>query len=193
MQAVSRSCVAPGHYFGTQAAHGPRLARFSLASRPCNPRPRTIVHAERFDETAASVRRLLDRDRKDTALEDLDFLGSLAQEEESGEGGETPTPAPSSQPRPEPNPAMRDSAAARSFLSPSSYSPGDDFLGPSSDQGRPEPSLEMRPLEPPSTKPWWQGITNIQIFIAFSFTTIIGLMFATFWVAVRSGAVHFND
>lgn len=109
------------------------------------------------------MRRLLDRDRKDTALEDLDFLGSLAQEEESGEGGETPTPAPSSQPRPEPNPAMRDSAAARSFLSPSSYSPGDDFLGPSSDQGRPEPSLEMRPLEPPSTKPWWQGITNIQI------------------------------
>jgi hypothetical protein len=32
-----------------------------------------------------------------------------------------------------------------------------------------------------------------QVFIVFSFVTIISLMLGTFWVVVNAGGVHFND
>ena len=46
---------------------------------------------------------------------------------------------------------------------------------------------------PQDTAPWWSEITLTQVVIILSFTTIIALMIATFFVVVKVGAVRFNE
>lgn len=53
-------------------------------------------------------------------------------------------------------------------------------------------SPDMQP-DAIDTTPWWTKITLTQIVITLSFTTIIGLMIATFFFVLNVGAVRFNE
>lgn len=62
-----------------------------------------------------------------------------------------------------------------------------------------KPSIEPRNLSPDmqpdslEETPWWTKITLTQVVIVLSFTTIIGLMIATFFVVLNMGAIRLNE
>lgn len=62
-----------------------------------------------------------------------------------------------------------------------------------------KPSIEPRNLSPDmqpdriEETPWWTKITLTQVVIVLSFTTIIGLMLATFSVVWEMGAIRLNE
>ena len=60
------------------------------------------------------------------------------------------------------------------------------------------PFGEVKPAKVPveDTRTWWEKLpkpATAQVVIVLSFTTIISLMLATFWVVVQLGGVSFND
>ncbi len=62
-----------------------------------------------------------------------------------------------------------------------------------------KPAIEPRDLSPDmqpdrlEETPWWTKITLTQVVIVLSFTTIIGLMIATFFVVLNMGAIRLNE
>jgi len=183
----------------------------SLAARPCSARARrsglnssgtqgrtktTLVRAAEpeFDEGAAQVRRLLDRDRKDM---DFDAL------ESAFDSGSPPTPTAASESAAASPPA----ASATPPASPAVSMSSKPTVSPFGTAGTPlpfepkatKPSIEPRNLSPDmqpdriEETPWWTKITLTQVVIVLSFTTIIGLMLATFSVVWEMGAIRLNE
>ena len=162
-----------------------------------------------FDEGAAQVRRLLDRDRKELDLDELE--GAFAEPQRDGEapsGGDT-SPA-----------SIREASTNNSDVEATPASSGARFsadktpvspLGPSSGSsssvspfGSPAPTMRKPFNEPaglsPDMKPdvieetpWWTKITFTQVVIVLSFTSIISLMIATFFFVLNVGAIRINE
>jgi hypothetical protein len=151
--------------------------------------PRTLVARAAepdFDEGAAQVRRLLDRDRKDMDFDELESAfdsnspASSAQET-AADASKSATPAVS--------------MSTKSTISPFGPSSGSLPFEPPARK----PSIEPRNLSPDmqpdrlEETPWWTKITLTQVVIVLSFTTIIGLMIATFFVVLNMGAIRLNE
>jgi len=151
-----------------------------------------------FDEGAAQVRRLLDRDRKELDFDQLEK--TFAAE------GEEPTAAPDAQQldspsRMEATPSNSGAlfAADKTPMSPfgpSTTTPANPFAGsapsrkPFSEPAGLSPTMQPDAIEQVA---WWRKITLTQVVIVLSFTTIISLMIATFFVVVQMGGVRFNE
>lgn len=149
-----------------------------------------------FDEGSAQVRRLLDRDRKET---DFETLEKVFQDPDSAIDAASDTPAakidkPSKSTPPPPSKAPM----------PSSKTGASPFGGSSSPFGTTQTSTPFKSkfAEPPSMlepenvedeKPWWQSITLTQIVIVLSFTLIISSMIGTFFVVYNMGGIRFNE
>ena len=147
-----------------------------------------------FDEGAAQVRRLLDRDRKDMDFEAL----------ESAFGDDAP---PSGTPDKTSPPPAGTPAGSAAPASPAVSMSSKPTMSPFGSAGTPlpfepkatKPSIEPRGLSPDmkpdviASSPWWTKITLTQVVIVLSFTTIIGLMIATFFVVLNMGAIRLNE
>ena len=173
--------------------------------------------AGEFDEGAAQVRRLLDRDRKDIDLDAVEkaFSDTSPGRAESASGKEAQPPAGSDGQKRTAVTTRADgesgskSSGRSPFGSPvvSGSKPTSPFadIAPSKDS-----SMKKSPFaEPPdlrelesrgfgsnessNTSPWWSQITLFQIAIVLSFTLIISSMIATFFFVVNVGGVHFNE
>jgi hypothetical protein len=55
------------------------------------------------------------------------------------------------------------------------------------------PSASTRAALAEAEGPWWKKITLTQVVLVLSFTTIILIMIATFFVVLKMGAISFND
>jgi hypothetical protein len=91
-------------------------------------------------------------------------------------------------------------ASRPTAASPSSPASSSSSSSSSSDPfGIPLPSSSSGALKEGSEferEPWWafiKQITPAQIFIVFSFTTIIALMIGTFYVVLMAGGIRMND
>lgn len=157
------------------------------------------MHAERkFNEGAAQVKRLLNRDR--SAVPDLDKPAAFGTDDDVSENGSEQSKPESSGRLSEPFPLPGKSQLAK----PSPFGGGavksplgsqSPFGGPSSRKPFQEPSglspdMEISPI---SEVPWWRSITLTQVVIALSFTLTIGLMIGTFWVVWKMGAIRLNE
>lgn len=158
-----------------------------------------------FDEGAAQVQRLLQRDRKElTGIEEIGAgFKTEFDEGESGEKEEEPMPSTSgrsngSAPYAGATSAISfgKSAAASPFGTPKGKSaPPKPFTG----AGNAKLFNEMDNLSPymePDAmidQPWWKSITLGQVLIILSFTLIISLMIGTFAVVFKAGGIHFNE
>ncbi|BDA42730.1 hypothetical protein COCOBI_03-6230 [Coccomyxa sp. Obi] len=182
--------------FGVRAEQGP-LGSNTLGEVP--------EDKYEFDEGAAQVQRLLQRDRKElTGIEEIgagfktefDEGESSEKEEEavtstSGRSnGSAPTAGATSAI------SFGKSAAASPFGTTKSKSaPPKPFTG----AGNAKLFNEMDNLSPymePDAmidQPWWKSITLGQVLIVLSFTLIISLMIGTFAVVFKAGGVHFNE
>jgi len=152
---------------------------------------RELSYADSFDEGAAQVRRLLDRDRKDVDFDELEKTFDSATDGESkatNRGVVEATPSNSG--------AMF--AADKAKMSPFGPSPGSLGAVPFEGSSR-KPSIEPKNLSPDmkpapiETTPWWTKITLTQVVIVLSFTTIISLMIATFFFVLNVGAIRLNE
>ena len=136
-----------------------------------------------FDEGAAQVRRLLDRDRKDMDFDELES----AFDSDSPASAAQETAADASKPVV--------SMSTKATISPFGPSSGSLPFEPPARK----PSIEPRNLSPDmqpdslEETPWWTKITLTQVVIVLSFTTIIGLMIATFFVVLNMGAIRLNE
>jgi hypothetical protein len=148
-----------------------------------------VARAGNFDEGAAQVRRLLDRDRKEIDFDELEKTFESKEGDGSGDGRDAVEATPSN------SGALF--AADKTRMSP---------FGPSSSGGSSpfqsslsKPSIEPKGLSPnmeaaPVDKTeWWKKITLTQIVIVLSFTTIISLMIATFFFVLNVGAIRLNE
>jgi len=179
-----------------------RARRNGLNSSGTQGRTRTtLVRAAEpeFDEGAAQVRRLLDRDRKDM---DFDAL------ESAFDSGSPPTPTDASDSATAASPpAAPPAASSTPPASPAVSMSSKPTVSPFGSAGTPlpfepkatKPSIEPRNLSPDmqpdriEETPWWTKITLTQVVIVLSFTTIIGLMIATFSVVWEMGAIRLNE
>lgn len=153
---------------------------------------------DNFDEGAAQVRRLLDRDRKEIDFGELEktFESDAPTTEASTEGSDK-TARGVLEATPSNSGAIF--AADKSRLSPFGPSPGS--LGavpfesvskkPSIEPEKLSPDMDPAPME--ESKPWWTKITLTQVVIVLSFTTIISLMIATFFFVLKVGAIRLNE
>lgn len=151
--------------------------------------------AESFDEGAAQVRRLLDRDRKEIDFDELEKTfeskeGDSKADNESSRGVMEATPSNSG--------AMF--AADKTKVSPFGPRPGSLGAVPFEQTSSRKPSIEPKNLSPTTqpapmeeSTPWWTKITLTQIVIVLSFTTIISLMIATFFFVLNVGAIRLNE
>jgi hypothetical protein len=76
--------------------------------------------------------------------------------------------------------------------SPFAAAPG-AAASPFQAQGARAAAPQRAPLPPPEKGFQWPKPTLAQIIITISFITITALMLATFFVVLKSGAIHFND
>eukprot|EP01024_Parvocaulis_polyphysoides_P054988 TRINITY_DN5590_c1_g3_i1.p3 TRINITY_DN5590_c1_g3~~TRINITY_DN5590_c1_g3_i1.p3 ORF type:complete len:179 (-),score=19.27 TRINITY_DN5590_c1_g3_i1:57-593(-) len=141
-----------------------------------------------FDEGAAEVKRLLQRDRKElTALENslaTEFAASNAGQKvqsdlEPDTDGVADIEVDTS------NRAL--SPFGEGYTPSQSRSPFDESLSGLSPQMAPDPIV---------SEPWWGFIKQItlgQLVIVVTFTSMISLMFGTFYVVLTSGGISFND
>ncbi|CAD7699988.1 unnamed protein product [Ostreobium quekettii] len=158
-----------------------------------------------FDEGAAQVKRLVNRDRANFSGKGFERL--LEEEfEEGAEGGkkaEDQGNGASSSTR-EPSSATDSSKAAASFkLRSSPFSApglsGSNPFGPGSSSspfGMPESGTGKEDMKNESDEPWWafvKKITLTQVVLFCTFSSMLGLMVGTFLVVYNSGAVHFNE
>jgi hypothetical protein len=156
-----------------------------------------------FDEGAAQVRRLLDRDRKDPNFDELEkSFADPARQGDANQASSSNTPSKVDQPaaaaadgntprsagdRPAVSPFATSSSSARSPFGASSSTRkpvGELQEGSSSDAAREREENEA---------PWWTQITMTQILIVVSFTLIISLMISTFFFVLNVGAIRFNE
>ncbi|PRW58807.1 hypothetical protein C2E21_2534 [Chlorella sorokiniana] len=190
---------------GTARPGAPRLPARGPAAAAAR-RRLAPVRAEPFNEGAAQVRRLVDRDRKELNLDELEAAfgdepassSAAPSSAAAADAAGSSSAAPDAPPR---SPFNVNSAQAdKSFVSPF----GPSSSGSSSPFGSPggaakRPFAEPAGLSPnmPTPKqdstPWWTKITLTQIVIVLSFTTIIGLMISTFFFVLSTGAIHFNE
>ncbi|GAB4816677.1 hypothetical protein N2152v2_003723 [Parachlorella kessleri] len=169
--------------------------------------PDTKPASSPYDESAAQVRRLVDRDRKELdydALEDnFKSAGDAADDQPRSTSESTrimtasmgdfanKTPVSPFGPSSSSSPSAPSNGSSSPFGTPSGLGSGSSFAR----KPFTEPS-GLRPDMPPAdikSEPWWTKITFGQIVIVLSFTTIIGLMLATCAVVFNVGAIHFND
>lgn len=149
-----------------------------------------VVCVGGFDEGAAQVRRLLDRDRKDVDFDELEKSFESKEGEsvkDNSRGIIEATPSNSgalfSADKTKMSPFGPTSTASNPFEStPTKRSP----LEP---KGL-SPSMEAVPVD---STPWWKKITLTQVVIVLSFTTIISLMIATFFVVLNMGGIRLNE
>ncbi|CAL8467618.1 g7156 [Coccomyxa elongata] len=157
-----------------------------------------------FDEGAAQVQRLLQRDRKElTGIEEIGAgFKTEFDEGESSEKEEAVTSTSGSSNGSAPTAGATSaisfgkSAAASPFgTSKSKSAPPKPFTG----AGNAKLFNEMDNLSPymePDAmidQPWWKSITLGQVLIVLSFTLIISLMIGTFAVVFKAGGIHFNE
>jgi len=153
-----------------------------------------------FNEGAAQVRRLLDRDRKELNFDELEKTFTASEDENIAATLDADRDAPTQlEATPSNSGAMF--AADKTPVSPlgpssTSNAPANPFAASPSPRTPFGGPAGLRPDMPPAdipSKPWWQEITLTQVVIVLSFTTIISLMIATFFVVVNMGAVRFNE
>lgn len=151
-----------------------------------------------FDEGAAQVRRLLDRDRKEIDFEELEktFETNDPSKESSGEGAGNTRGALEATP----SNSGAVFAADKSRMNPFGPSPGSLGAVPFESGSSRKPSIEpanlspdMKPAPMEESVPWWTKITLTQVVIVLSFTTIISLMIATFFFVLNVGAIRLNE
>jgi len=167
-----------------------------------------------FDEGAAQVKRLLNRDRKELKRDDEPAAEYDVEFERPQSGGSASSSASSSSNQNGSSAASRRESKAfdeelsslknpmqKAFKSPpkkgafgsSSKSPfGSDDTGGAGSSFQKDMWANMEPVEE-NEAPWWTQISIAQVVIVFSFVTIISLMLATTWVTVKLGGVHFNE
>lgn len=160
-----------------------------------------------FDEGAAQVKRLVNRDRSAFSGKDFDQL--LEQEfgeskEKSRQKQEDPASStsaangePSSTGSVKPSAGFNLRKSPFAVEDPSAKSPLSPFGSsvPSSPFGEPK-LVESKEAEPSEEEPWWsfvKSITLTQVVIFCSFSLIISLMVGTFVFVFNTGAVHFNE
>lgn len=157
-----------------------------------------------FDEGAAQVKRLIDRDQASFAgkgFEDL-MKRELAVEEKAGSKGqdgdsesETLSQPPSASDDKSTPASPFGSAPTFPFSSGTVDSPF-GFSEPSKpfdDTGSLRSSASPELVE---DEPWWSFVNNItitQIVLFCSFSLIITIMLGTFWFVLNAGGVHFNE
>lgn len=163
--------------------------------------------AGRFDEGAAQVRRLLDRDRQDIDFDAVEKAFADDSENKNSSAGTSPrvnadnvdkTPSSSSPGKP----IAFGKSSGSSPVSPFGGSPtSSSFKSGSVAKKSPfaEPSdLQLDPLPDKdagsaNSKPWWSQITLFQIAIVLSFTLIVSSMVATTLFVIKVGGIHFNE
>lgn len=152
---------------------------------------------DNFDEGAAQVRRLLDRDRKEIDFGELEktFESDGPSQDVQDEGPAKARGALEATP----SNSGAIFAADKSRMSPFGPSPGSLGAVPF-ESGSRKPSIEpknlspdMKPAPMEESKPWWTKITLTQVVIVLSFTTIISLMIATFFFVLNVGAIRLNE
>eukprot|EP00887_Chlorella_sp_A99_P000659 scaffold5.g659.t1 len=187
-----------------------------LARRPAAVTGRRVAaRAEPFNEGAAQVRRLLDRDRKELDYDELEASFGAQPDTPRSASEADAQPAPSSSGAPSAGPPRTASpfTASSSAASVAAKAPVSPF-GPASSPagggaspfgpapgGAParkpfaEPAGLSPSMQPAVIKedPWWSKITLTQVAIVLSFATTISLMFVTFFFVLGTGAIHFND
>jgi hypothetical protein len=156
------------------------------------------VNAERrFNEGAAEVKRLLNRDR--SSVPDLDKPAAFGTDDDLTEDLTEPAPEASGRlSEPFPLPPKAQLAKPIPFGGSAITQPRggqSPFGGPSSVKPFKEPSglspdMEISPI---TDDAWWKGITLTQVVIALSFVFTIGLMVATFYVVWKMGAIRLNE
>lgn len=174
------------------------------------------VHAEddsvssrrAFDEGAAQVKRLVNRDRSSFAGEDFEELlqqefgekeenprqKQEEEEEEAGNGASLASGGPSS------TGPVKPAAGFNLRTSPfAAQDPlADNPLSPFGSSGVSSPfgGGETKEEKPVEEEPWWsfvKRITLTQVVLFCSFSLIISVMLGTFAIVFNSGAVHFNE
>lgn len=161
------------------------------------------AEGERFNETAASVRRLLKRDRKDLQSSSATYQPEWDDIPEDPEAQATvrrapaspSTSAPASQGKVTPNSPF--GSAGDPFQSFSSNGKAKSPFGGSSKTANPfgdtsDLYTEAEPMEA-DDKEWWQNIGLGQVVLALSFVLAGGLMFATFYVTLKLGGISLNE
>lgn len=159
-----------------------------------------------FDEGAAQVRRLLDRDRKELDFDELESAFADPSSTDNEPIDRTPTlPAPTgtadiAQEASPANSGARFSAdktpvspfgpSSTSSASPFSASPPPTARKPFNEPAGLSPTMQPDVID---SAPWWTKITLTQIVIVLSFTTIISLMIATFFFVLNVGAIRINE
>lgn len=151
-----------------------------------------------FDEGAAQVRRLLDRDRKELNFDELEkAFADPARSSDAGGASNSNTSSKDVQTSAPPaDVSTSRSAGDKPAVSPFATSSGaSPFGAPSSARNPFGAPLEGSSLDArePDDAPWWTQITLTQVFIVLSFTLIISLMIATFFFVLNVGAVRFNE
>ncbi|KAK9826772.1 hypothetical protein WJX81_007800 [Elliptochloris bilobata] len=178
------------------------------------------VPAWEFDEGAAQVQRLLQRDRKElTGVEEIGASFSAefddGKEAAAQEAGRLSSNGAASSSSPAPGSPFGAASAPPKPMSPfGAAALRSSAFGAGGGQGTKAPGGPANPfsgaggaklftenaqlsptMEPDAfvEKPWWQNIKLGQIVIFLSFTTIIGVMVGTFFVVLKAGGVHFNE
>lgn len=146
----------------------------------------------RFDEGADQVRRLLDRDRKE--LQGLEEIGGAFNAEFDEGLDDKPAAKPAAASTSAPSAGATGAAKPASpFGAPGRAAASPFGSGPRKPLFEPEGLRPDLPADAMKSDPWWKNITLTQVVIVLSFTLIIGLMLATFFVVLKSGGVRFND
>eukprot|EP00208_Stichococcus_sp_RCC1054_P004446 CAMPEP_0206147516 /NCGR_PEP_ID=MMETSP1473-20131121/33681_1 /ASSEMBLY_ACC=CAM_ASM_001109 /TAXON_ID=1461547 /ORGANISM="Stichococcus sp, Strain RCC1054" /LENGTH=193 /DNA_ID=CAMNT_0053544473 /DNA_START=151 /DNA_END=732 /DNA_ORIENTATION=- len=184
------SCPGPALLCRPQLRH--KAAHRNVAAAASDPSTRP------FNEGAAQVKRLLNRDR--SAVPDLDKPDAFSSETDDGMDltDDPPTTSSSGSPaaaaakaafaKPTTSPFGKAKAplgAASPFV-PTRERPFKEFNEPSGLS----PDMEMAPLD---DEVWWKSISLTQVTIAISFILTIGLMVGTFFVVLKMGAIRLND
>ncbi|GMH35837.1 hypothetical protein BSKO_03705 [Bryopsis sp. KO-2023] len=186
---------------GALTGSAPREVRhFTQVSKPvrraANVRRCRAEEEKRFDEGAAQVRRLINRDSssfnsllKSEFAEDTEETDVKTSEPpaESGSSDAKATPPSAFSGSTPSNPFGASQSVSGPFASSSSMKPFNEPAGLSPNMA-PDPSISEE-------EPWglFKNITVTQVVLVCSFTLIISLMFATFSVVFNAGGVHFNE
>ncbi|KAF5830434.1 hypothetical protein DUNSADRAFT_14572 [Dunaliella salina] len=204
---------------------------------------RVVARAEPFNESAAQVKRLVQRDRKEFLGNNVDILDQYTTEfgdvepRKDGQQRQQPNPGakvpqrpspspvaaaaapaavpastsqPATSPAPQPSTSKPSSPASKPFKSSGSDNPfgsSDNPFGPPTaispfgNSGKTKSRIEPEGLSPDmgpdaivKETPFdiLKDITLTQVVLFFSFTLIIGLMIATFYIVLQSGAIRLN-
>eukprot|EP00210_Caulerpa_lentillifera_P000468 g451.t1 len=167
-------------------------------------KPALVVRAEpeptkdprTFDEGAAQVRRLMDRDRTQFSGPDFeDLIEKQFSEERTDE-----KPVQSEKAPPEKSNELPTSKPLSPFggrtAKTSAVSPFGNATKISTDDPESFSFDKDYKLDMEEDEPWWNFINNItvtQIALACSFLLIITTMLGTFVFVLKSGGIHFNE